>query len=406
MEFPSSLEYLNKLGETKIEFGLERVIKACELLDNPQDSLKIIHIVGTNGKGSTAAFLESILRHSGYRVGLYTSPHLLDVRERVQINRELISKPDFADMIEAVSRLDIKLTYFEVLTLVALLHFKKNNVDLVILEAGLGGRLDATNIGLPLLTIFTQIALDHQNYLGNNIDSIIAEKLAVIKERIPVVASNQENYNLKKIEERCRKLGCMLSIADEGKTLDFKLGLIGKHQATNAATAIVAANKLNDLGYKIQDIEAALSATSWSGRLETISQNPHVIIDCAHNPSAMSFLKDFISGELDTRKIHLMIGIMGDKDIQGMLSPILPYISASYAVAPKIVRACPSDKLAKIINDLGFVGNDAGGVEEALDKLLPLIGENETLIITGSVYTVAEALEYFNKCCHPDPERT
>ncbi|MBI2974234.1 MAG: bifunctional folylpolyglutamate synthase/dihydrofolate synthase [Deltaproteobacteria bacterium] len=375
MDFASAISYLDSLQSTKIELGLERMSAVCKLLGNPENKFTSVVVAGTNGKGSTCAFLESILRHNGLKAGLLTSPHLLDVRERIQIDREMISEKEFGNLAENLhchcefasggrsnlpnseleiassldklgARNDMQFTYFEFLTAMAFQYFAEAKVDIAVLEVGLGGRLDATNVVTPVISVITRIGIDHQKYLGDTIEKIAFEKCGIIKRGVPVVTVDQDEKAMDVIRKASDENGAMLHVVSPHE-VKWPLGLNGSHQLENAALAVRAAEIVTPSlslpprgGGKGRGggvIEMALASTSWPGRLAVVSKNPLVILDGAHNPNGAEALAKYLMS-LPGKRI-IMLGIMADKDIDGIVKPLADAADEIVITKPSIERA-------------------------------------------------------------------
>ncbi|MEK7273860.1 MAG: folylpolyglutamate synthase/dihydrofolate synthase family protein, partial [Candidatus Desantisbacteria bacterium] len=342
MNYEKSIAYLEDLQQFGIQLGLERVICLLELMGNPHKGLKYIHVAGTNGKGSTVSFLASILKHSGYRVGVYTSPHLLRFNERITIQETASLEDEIPD--EDIVRLTeqitnyiesscLQVTYFEATTAIAFAYFAEKQPDFVILEVGLGGRLDATNVIIPQVSIITNISLEHTAVLGNTIEEIAVEKAGIIKQGIPVVCGVMDEKALSTIkniaEERHAPLHTVTHTAEYGlypyKLSDIHLSLPGAHQLQNAACAVLAAEVLEGQGVKINDsqIPFALAHTCWPGRLQVIEQKPLIIVDGAHNPAGARVLRQAINDCFTYDQLILVLGILDDKDQTVMMRELI-----------------------------------------------------------------------------------
>jgi dihydrofolate synthase/folylpolyglutamate synthase len=389
------LNYLESLQENKIKPGLDRISMACELLGHPEREFRSVHIAGTNGKGSTAAFLESIVRMAGYSVGLYTSPHLQDVRERIQIDRKWINESDVSSLSDEVLKKcsDIGLSYFEFLTAISLLHFAREQAGLSILETGLGGRWDATNVVNPLVTIMTPISVDHTSYLGDDIKSIALEKCGIIKPGVPLICSVQHGEVMKIIEEKCAEVGASL-IAINSPTQFSDLGLEGQHQAMNASLAVRAAELLSEkCDFNIINYEQPLKETIWPGRLQTISTNPEILLDGAHNPEACEALSKYIKEKYSGRDIVFIFGAMRDKNLSEMLKPLLEIASGWVAYKIDCSRALEPGRLKELITSHNVY--EAKEPQEALQKALSKGFKNPLIVACGSLYLVGEFLKEF-----------
>jgi len=457
VDYHKATSYLESLQSTNIKLGLERIGAACVAFGHPEKRFPSVIVAGTNGKGSTCAFLESILRHHGLKVGLYTSPHLMDVRERIQIDRKMIGKKDFVRIVEMIvchcerseaipreqlnsgdcfanARNDILLTYFEFLTLMAFIHFAEQRVDIAVLEVGLGGRFDATNVATPLASVITRIGLDHEKYLGNTLEKIAFEKAGIIKEGVPVVTVDQGTEAMRVIRDIAEERHAMLHVVSP-QEVRYKLGLLGEHQNENAALALRAAevagmslrtpqggvkqspdhNCMRGIAsltsFARNDIfSTALASTRWPGRLELVSKKPLVILDGAHNPNGAKALARFLKNPprppfYKGGRVIAIFGAMEDKDINGIIAPLLPVVDEWVITMPDMERAAPAKKIVHIIRASGASResyrriksriSEFPNVKTAIKETLAAMSKNDTLIITGSLYMVAEAKEYF-----------
>ncbi|MFH1654590.1 MAG: folylpolyglutamate synthase/dihydrofolate synthase family protein [Pseudomonadota bacterium] len=397
MNYNDTLQYLETLRPKDFRMELQPMIQACRDFGNPLKTIPSIHIGGTNGKGSTAAFCESLLRASGYKTGLFTSPHLIEVTERIQINRSPISKEAMASLATEVrDKLSYEdfLSYFEFLTLTGFLHFKSSKIDVAVLETGMGGRLDATNVISPTVVIITPISLDHTKHLGNSVVDIAREKCGIIKRGVPTICAEQPPEVMNVINHACNDIGSPLIIAHPSD-IETELGLEGEHQKQNAACALKAVNLMQEFGFKIKDQRKALANTKWEGRLEEVSSKPKVILDGAHNPSGAKALAHYLKLNFDRTKTVVMMGMLADKDV-------LEVVRIISAVAREVICVAPSSSRAYSPNDLAsnFRSHDVNvHVEEdiivALNKWLSKLDKTDTLVVTGSMYLVGAAKKYF-----------
>lgn len=370
MTYPETLDYIHSLKQFGVTPGLHRIGRLMELLGNPQNSLKCVHVAGTNGKGSTATMLSMVLRQAGYRTGLYISPYILDFRERMQINGEMISKEDLCAVIEEVRSAREKVegeapNEFETITAAALLWFSRQNCDVVVLEVGLGGRYDATNIiPPPLAAVITAIDLDHTHILGDSVETIAAEKCGIIKPRTPVVCYPDQNPDaLGVIMEHCAKNGSVLHlpnlngiqvtecglggsrIAVGGKPL--WIPLVGRHQIANCLTVLSAVEVLGQKGFDLprSAVEEGIANTRFPARLEILSREPLVILDGAHNPSGARSLADALQ-LLEGRPVTALCGMLADKDWATSVKLVCGRCSRVVTVTPDNPRALRADTLA------------------------------------------------------------
>lgn len=431
MRDKSTLEYLESLRTLGSNYGLERTERLLELLGNPHKKLKLIHIAGTNGKGSTSAILGEILMEHGYKIGFFNSPHLEDIGETIRINNENIKEEDFVNLINEIKPFVEQVvkegfnhpTEFEVLTCIMFLYLYRQDIDFGIIEVGLGGRLDSTNVLTPILSIITSISLDHTNILGNTLHEITKEKSGIIKKNIPIITCMQKDEALKVITEAAIKNGSNLLIVNpkyykflnidnedvvtqkvlislNGKEEIINLSLLGSHQIINLSLALEALKELEDLNYIEIDIEKLKSATKkvkWKGRLEILNNNPYIVIDGAHNVDGIKHLKENLKDYFKYKDLYLILGILADKEVEKMLEIITPLAKEVYTVTPNSIRAKSFDELRVLSekynkNSFGF-DNYEKAIKYALKK-----ANNEDLILAcGSLYMIGKIRGVFNK---------
>lgn len=418
MSYTDALDYLYRLQWHGIQPGLERMERLLRLIDHPEQKYRSIHIGGTNGKGSTAATVASILKRGGYRVGLYTSPHLIDFSERICVSGTPIATDEMVRLTNLLKRrieedpeLTSSLTFFEFTTAMAFLYFAEVKVDLAVVEVGLGGRFDATNLLTPLVTAVTHIDLDHERYLGTTILQIAFEKAGIIKSGIPVVTGATQREVLALFEQAAQAKGAPLfrldhEIKAEGDRPEGFLyrgererwvhsPLLGRHQVRNTAVALGIIERLQAKGILISE-EAILDGirrVEWAGRLEVIRQQPRILLDGAHNPAGARALADFLD-EIDRArrgKHWLIVGIMRDKNISDILNPLLPWADEIVLTRPEIERAAEPDLLAAAILKRSPIQTIRERVPDAIGYVESLLQPEDTVVITGSLYTVGEA---------------
>jgi len=379
----------------KLELG--PMGEALHVMREPQKGLAAVHIGGTNGKGSTAAFLSSILQRSGYRVGLFTSPHLTDVRERLQIDRQLIPEERLAQIVTGIRDElpdDRTLSFFEMLTLASFIYFKAEGVDVAVYETGLGGRLDATNVLEPAVVVITPISIDHTRYLGTTLREIAREKCGIIKRGVPTVVAYQPPEVMETIRRVCNDVGSPLVLATPDE-VSSPLGLAGEHQRQNAACAVEAAHMLAEAGFALKDVDAALVATEWPGRLEVISESPKVILDGAHNLAGAETLASYVRSSIPREKAVLVIGALADKDISGMMRQLAPlFKEVICAEAPSGRAASPKD-LAAAARSSDVKITVSKDVPTALGQALGDMVGGDTLVISGSLTVIGQAKAFF-----------
>ena len=401
-----------------VKLGLERIKFLMEAVENPQENYKVIHVGGTNGKGSVCKFIASVLHKAGYRVGLYTSPHLRRYSERIVVDGKEISEreieeeiDEIRDAVEELMRKGDEPTFFEITTAIALDYFSKKNVDFAVIEVGLGGKLDATNVVNPAISIITNVSLDHSNYLGNSIEEIAMEKAGIIKGAPVITAANGKALDV--IMRVAREKGADVSVVGndawrrlsfdtdsqtfliKGKFRDYELKtkMLGSFQGENLAISIYAIEDLQMHGVYMSDddIINGILETRNPGRMELLRKDPIILLDGAHNPSGMEALVKSLK-DFDYERLILIIGILADKDIKGILSKIIPKADVVISTQPRNRRACSAYKLAKFIENFGKRAIVEPRVKESVKKALDIAGEKDLICVTGSLYTVGEAL--------------
>ncbi len=410
MSYQDILSRIYGLGRFGIRPGLERIRMILKALSDPQDSLQVIHVAGTNGKGSTSAFLASILDGAGLTVGLFTSPHLIAFPERIRLNGREIAEEDVLRLAEKVlSVAPAASTFFEIVTAMAFLAFAENGVGPAVMEVGMGGRFDATNAATGILSIITPIELDHCQYLGSDIATIAMQKAGVIKQGSPVVSAPQLPQALTVIREQCTLIGSPLfvhgtdfSAGGRGGPVDYRglewelegvrPGIPGRFQAVNAAAALAAAELLGRRHFPISESDAlrGIEAARWPGRMEMFPGKPRILLDGAHNPAGASALAESLQ-DIRRRNLVLLVGIVGDKDAGGILDHLLPVADRVFAVSPAIPRGLPSGALADRCRQLGHDAEDAGSVGAGLDRAVAEADADDLVVVCGSLFVVGEA---------------
>ncbi len=397
MNYEQALSYIHSLGVFGSIPGLERISELLNILGNPQDSLKFIHVAGTNGKGSTCTMLSEIYRKTGLEVGLYTSPYVIDFRERIQINGEYIPKVDLARLCEQVKNTGIYVTEFEFITALAFLYFKEQNCDIVILEVGLGGRFDATNvIKAPLCSVITRIDLDHTEYLGNTYSDIASEKCGIIKEGCPVVAYPvQEAEALETIKSYSKALTVpftehlqILSSDINGNRfiyegIEYKTKLVGEHQVYNAVTAIETAKTVGMASD--ENVRDGIAAAEIAARVELISEKPLVVLDGSHNPNGADALAGFMKNS--GGDIIAVIGMMADKDCELFLKKILQFCSSAITVTVREnKRTITAEELALLAKNYCGDVTAADSYDEAITFARQKSENHKPIFVCGSLY--------------------
>jgi len=387
--YQEAIDWLYELRLLGSKLGLENPRQLAALAGNPHQSLKIIHVAGTNGKGSVCAMLESIYRAAGYKTGLYTSPHLVSFRERIQVNRELIAEMEVVRLTECMQALLRKFaaeqppTFFEVITVMALEHFARGRCDIVLLETGLGGRLDATNIVTPTATVITPIAFDHQQYLGETLAQIATEKSGILKQGIPALSAPQ----LPEARAVLEQTGPITFVEGERAT-----ALAGKHQRQNAALATATVGALqNTLPVKNETIETGLANVRWPARGQVFEHNGRkLLLDAVHNPASAETLRGVLAELHPGQRPTLMLGVLADKNWEQMVGILAPVAARIVCVPVSSERTLPPDELANACrqqNDCEVV------VAESLEEGLAAVAKDDFVVITGSIYLLGEAME-------------
>lgn len=419
MDFRESLEFLYGLQRFGIKLGLEITRTLLERAGTPQQHFLCVHVAGTNGKGSTSAFLAAILHAAGYRVGLYTSPHLQSFCERIRINGAAISESEVVTLTNQLRHLcaELPVTFFEFTTVMALRAFAQHQVDIVILETGLGGRLDATNAVTACLSIITPISFDHQQHLGLTLRAIAAEKAGIIKERVPVICGQQEEEVLEVVRQQTACSNALLlsfghdfSIAiSDPDSFDYSdnvkmhlrslhSGLLGAHQPQNAALAITAALQLRQQGLVISEeaIRQGLTQVDWPGRLEWWGTDHQILLDGAHNAAGAKVLAEYLN-TLKGTTLHWLVGVKDDKSYRDILDAILPLTSRLYAVSPAEITAIEPEKLVDVAREANVPAQAFATVEEGFQAARAACNPDEMILIAGSLFLVGAIRELLSK---------
>ncbi|MDD5773085.1 MAG: bifunctional folylpolyglutamate synthase/dihydrofolate synthase [bacterium] len=447
MNYDKAIDFLYSLERFGIQFGLEKITYLLSLLNDPQDTFKSIHIAGTNGKGSTSSFIASVLKESGLKTGLYTSPHLVDFRERIQINGVLIPRKKLTEIVEKLIPLVRKtnnklgdLTYFEVSTAIAFEYFKEEKVDFACIEVGMGGRLDATNVITPLVSIITSIGFDHTKELGNTLGKIAFEKAGIIKKNVPLVCGVTEKEPLNVIRKICKKKNSKIYLLSKDfvgaglarlsgrqvpalkkgirvpisqkfsykgiyeNSTDYDISLLGEYQIQNASMALAVIeilgrdSEIGAITINLNDIRKGLKNAKWPGRFEIVCRAPTIIIDGAHNPPGASVLAKSLRRYFPDKKINFILGILKDKDISGIVKELMPLADKIIVTSPHCDRASSLDEQAKIVRKYHKDVEAVYPIRKAIKRMVGLIRrlqgvvqKNEIICITGSLYTVGEA---------------
>jgi dihydrofolate synthase/folylpolyglutamate synthase len=401
-------------------FDLSRMRALMVSLGDPQDQYPTLHVAGTKGKGSVCALSAAALKAAGYKVGLYTSPHLVDFEERMQINGQSISKADLVDLMDAIKphvAAIPRLTTFEITTALALWYFARQKVDVAVIEVGLGGRLDATNVITPLVSVITSISLDHTYVLGNTLAEIAAEKGGIIKPDVPLVIAPQKDAPRLVFIHMAAERGVELTQVgldlcfeplehsmeqqtlrvwlpgEKYASLELSIPLLGEHQVENAATACAALRQLDKAGLQVSEhaIKTGFSQTSWPGRFEILQTDPLIILDSAHNTDSAGRLRQTLDTYFPDMPVTLVFGVSADKDIAGMLNMLLPRVSSIITTQSGHPRAMQPDELAEIVGAFGCPVQSQPNAEASLALARDLVADNGLILVTGSIFIAASA---------------
>ena len=392
MTYPEAIDWLYDLRLLGSKLGLDKPRQLAALAGNPQEQLQIIHVAGTNGKGSVCAMLESMYRAAGYRTGLFTSPHLVSFRERIQINRECIPEAEVVALVKTMRQrlrefpADASPTFFEVITVMALETFARHQCDVVLLETGLGGRLDATNIVTPLASVITPVDLDHQQYLGETLPEIAAEKAGIIKPGVPVFSARQEPAAAEVIQQTAETLGAPYTqiMAEETPT-----ALLGRHQRENASLAKLVAER-TDLKIRPEAIHTGLTQVHWAARAQCHTLgSQQVVIDAAHNPASAEALADVLQEEFSGQRPTLLIGMLADKNCECTWASLAPLAARVVCVPVSSERSLAPARLAEEAQ------SSCEQVEHhvSLADGLAAVREAPLVVVTGSLYLIGEVME-------------
>ncbi|AJF07201.1 bifunctional folylpolyglutamate synthase/dihydrofolate synthase [Geoalkalibacter subterraneus] len=410
MPYNGALDYLYGLQRFGIKLGLDNIHQLLARLHHPEQSYPIIHVAGTNGKGSVCAALARILTETGARTGLYTSPHLHSFTERITVDGRPVAEQDVVDLVEQLRRLSrgVPATFFEFTTALALRYFQLRQVDWAVLEVGMGGRLDATNAVTPALSIITPVSVDHAEHLGQTLESIAREKAGIIKPGVPVVVGHQEPDALAAIENVAAQLHAPLYVAGR----DFKVAarddgfdyeglkmtlkglcprLAGRHQHDNLSLALAALEVLQPrvAGFDKEVVRKAVEEVQWPGRLEFVPGNPPVLLDGAHNPAGARALASFLA-ERRYGPLPWVIGLSGTRSPEDVLTPWLPYIAEAYIAEPSIEKAVDATDIADFLHSRKCRALVCGSPSQALENLCRSWAKAPLAVVAGSLYLVAE----------------
>lgn len=419
MTYEEAIKYIHSVCWKGSVPGLERIRELCERLGDPQDGMKFIHVTGTNGKGSTCAMTESVLRHAGYKTGLFVSPYVRHFNERIQINGSPVSNELLAEATEAVKEHADEMkdapTEFELLSAIAFLIFKHEACDIVVLEVGMGGRLDSTNIIKdPVLSVITGVSLDHTSVLGSTREDIAAEKAGIIKPRCPVLYGDVHDDSVAEIiSKRAAELSCRAYFCDKneitveraelngsvitvGSHKSVKIPLLGLYQTENAARVLKIVDILRDRGFDISEeaLRNGMASVRWRARFEKLSESPLVIYDGSHNPEGIDAAVRTIKHYFGSERVNVLTGVMADKDYTDMARELAPLADKVYAVTPSNPRSLSSDILAETYRRCHADAFDCGSVESGYKAALKDSKERgKALICLGSLYMYSEVCD-------------
>ena len=428
MNYKEAIEYLynrlpvfHHIGAAAYKPGLENSVRMMNELGNPQEDYKTIHIAGTNGKGSVSHFLSAVLQSAGYNVGLYTSPHLVDFGERIRVNGEKIDEQYAADFVEKNEKMfdEIQPSFFEASMAMAFQYFADCKVDVAVIEVGLGGKLDSTNIIHPVLSVITNISFDHTQFLGNTLAQIAGEKAGIIKPNTPVVIGEYLAETKTVFSDKAQMEHAPVIFSEDIQTVKFEkyeddkmivnatgyqnliVGLCGEYQLKNIATLLSAVQELQKLGFAIYEndvregIEHVIRLTNLQGRWQIMQHHPLVIMDTGHNKGGIEYVVQQLNNQ-QYEKLRIVIGMVNDKDISGILS-LLPQKAEYYFTQAQIERALSAEKLKKQAESSGLKGEAYPTVELAVKAALEQAGKNDLVFIGGSNFIVGEALPLFKR---------
>ena len=427
MTYEETLSYLyaklpmfSRIGAAAYKNNLDNTIALCNFLDNPQNKFKSVHIAGTNGKGSTSHMLAAVLQENGYKTGLYTSPHIKDFRERIRINGEKINEDfviEFTNRTKAISE-KIEPSFFELTVAMAFEYFAHNKVDIAIIETGMGGRLDSTNVITPLLSIITNISYDHMQFLGSTLEAIASEKAGIIKEQVPVIIGASQEETSAVFMQKSREMNAPINFADRmyateaissnshhqsSKVTDlenqhtelFELDLTGNYQLNNLKTVLAAEKALINIGFHLDERKekAALSqvkkTTGLRGRWDIINESPLIIADVAHNKAGIQEILSQLKREHDFANVHFILGFVKDKDVSAVLE-LFPKNANYYFTNAHIERAITHRELKNQADGIGLIGDSYDDINAAIDQAKLKMQDGDVIMICGSFFIIAE----------------
>ncbi|MFD0989952.1 bifunctional folylpolyglutamate synthase/dihydrofolate synthase [Mariniflexile jejuense] len=394
----AQLPMYQRQGQSAFRKDLSNTIKFAAHLNHPEKRFKTIHVAGTNGKGSTSHMLASILQEAGYKVGLYTSPHLKDFRERIKINGKVIGKQFVTGFIKRHKLFfeENSLSFFEMTVGMAFNYFSKQKVDIAVIEVGMGGRLDSTNIIIPEVSVITNIGFDHMQFLGNTLEAIAYEKGGIIKPNIPVVIGETQKETTPVFRELAKKNNSKIVFADKEKTKTYTSDLTGIYQSKNMLTVIQSIKELQNKGFNISEenikkgLLQVVKNTGLMGRWQTLQTNPKVVCDTGHNRDGLSYVMKQLSNEVFDN-LHIVFGVVNDKDLTSIID-LLPKKATYYFCKPDIPRGLDANELKKVLNGFGLIGEAYNSVNEAYKSALNKASLTDFIFIGGSTFVVAEII--------------
>jgi folylpolyglutamate synthase/dihydrofolate synthase len=428
MSYQETLQYLydrlpvfHHVGSSAYKPGLDNTIRLMDSLNNPQKKFRSIHVAGTNGKGSISHFLAAVLQSAGYKVGLYTSPHLVHFGERIRIDGKMIEEQYVIDFVEHNKELfeSVQPSFFEATMAIAFNYFADSKVDVAIIEVGLGGRLDSTNIIQPDLSVITNISFDHTGFLGDTLEKIASEKAGIIKQDTPVVIGEVLPETRLIFEKKAIEMNAPLAYAEDQYNVlfagyesakmkvnvsdgrSFVVGLSGLYQLKNIATLLTAADKINQIGFKLSEqnisdgLKHVTELTGLQGRWQMLQENPKIVVDTGHNVAGIGCVIDQLNSEI-FKTLHIVIGMVNDKDITSVLS-LLPKDAVYYFTQANIFRALPAAELQAQAQMHGLNGDAYKTVEQAINAAVSKAEKQDFILIGGSNFIVGEALPMFEK---------
>ncbi|PIQ16021.1 MAG: tetrahydrofolate synthase [Flavobacteriales bacterium CG18_big_fil_WC_8_21_14_2_50_32_9] len=405
MNYPETLDYLfgqlpmyQRIGNAAYKANLDNTYRLSEILNHPEKQFKSVHIAGTNGKGSTSHMLASVLQEAGYKVGLYTSPHLKDFRERIKINGEMISENEVIDFVEEYKNEfeKIQLSFFEWTVGLAFHSFANQKVDIAIVETGLGGRLDSTNIVTPEVVVITNISMDHTQLLGDTLEKIAAEKAGIIKSTIPVVIGETQPKIKHVFIEKAKQMNAPIQFADEHHTQEYESDLKGVYQQQNKKTVVATIHVLQTLGWNIAEnhiikgLQNVVSNTGLMGRWQVLNKQPFTVCDTGHNEAGIRLILAQINQQ-SFEKLHVVLGVVNDKDITNILA-LLPNNASYYFCQANIPRALEVSVLAEKATAVGLSGTTFPSVDAAYKAAQKNATAQDMIFIGGSTFVVAEVV--------------